>query len=664
MFWIFLACQTGKAIIDNGEDTTADCLSEGDLSIDGEISWFYWGGTELPEQSFSPQVTSPPCERFVADSSADWLSIELQEDGSSLNISIDPIHLTSGKHQATVSIWDANYQNILADIPISLSALVSPSSGNIHKRALVIGVDGADGAEMHTAVLPNLERIQEGGLWTRNASTQLTGATSSGPGWTSILMGVEVEDHGITSNGDYDNRNTDYPSFLYKLREEGLQTSASIQWPDIFFILEDDAMDDFAISDQQGVTDWMVERIQEESDDAMFVHLDDVDHAGHDTGFTTDSADYVAALEKVDRNVGELLDAILSSPNIAQEEWLIILTSDHGGDIQGSHGTMGADYRQIPLIIAGSSVSKGEIPEGFGTHMDPHPTVMDFFGYEAEFESVDGLSWLQEHEFDCSDGADNDQDGLVDCEDSDCQAASECFECDPADLGSAIGSAVAENLNPSINAMAGSCGGDTGFEEIFSWTAPSDGTYIMDTMEWYRDTVLYVLEGSCDGMEIACNESPSTSQRSVVSVDVQEGEELTIVVDTNGSDETTTGLSIYPQSDPCSSSLQSADSWSEDFIHVDSSYAGSCVPMISPIWWEWTAPSDGLYTINTSGSDFDTVLYILDTCTGSELSCNDDYTDLYAAAEISLLEGDTITIGVGSFAGRTTTGTIQVSITD
>ncbi len=661
----FLSCHTGKAIIDVSE-TTVECLSEGNLSLEGEISWFYWGGSEAPEQLFSPEVISSPCEEFVADSSVDWLIIEMEEDGASLKISLDPTQVVSGKHQANISIWDSQYQNILADIPISLAALVSPSDGDIQKRALVIGVDGADGDEMHTATLPNLELLQEGGVWTRNARTQITGATYSGPGWTSILTGVEVEDHQVTSNGNYDSRNTNYPSFLYKLRQEGMQSSASIQWPDISLILEDDAVeeDGLYISDQQGVTDWMVARIQEANDQVMFVHLDDVDHAGHATSFTIDSNEYIEALEKSDRNIGELLEAILSGPNIAQEEWLIILTSDHGGDTEGTHGTMSEDYRQIPLIVAGPSVVKSQIPDGFGNHMDPHPTVLDFFGYNPEFEGVDGISWLQEHELDCSDGLDNDQDGMIDCEDPTCQSSLECIECDPVDLGSEMGRSVAENLNPSVNLITGSCGGESGFEEIFTWIAPADGTYVMDTMDWYRDTVLYVLDGDCSGSELACNESPSTSQRSVLSVTAQEGDELLIVIDTDGSDTTTTGLSIYPESDSCTAALQATDSWTEEFTHIDSSYAGSCVPMISPIWWEWSAPSDGLYTINTYDSNFDTVLYVLDSCNGAELSCNDDYTDLHAGTQVSLLEGDMIIIGVGSFAGRATNETIHVSITN
>ena len=38
------------------------------------------------------------------------------------------------------------------------------------------------------------------------------------------------------------------------------------------------------------------------------------------------------------------------------------------------------------------------------------------------------------------------------------------------------------------------------------------------------------------------------------------------------------------------------------------------------VWWTWTAPSSGTYQIDTSNSDFDTVLYV-DGCEGAELLC-------------------------------------------
>src|SRR5207302_907476 len=41
--------------------------------------------------------------------------------------------------------------------------------------------------------------------------------------------------------------------------------------------------------------------------------------------------------------------------------------------------------------------------------------------------------------------------------------------------------------------------------------------------------------------------------------------------------------------------------------------------------FQWTAPGTGTFQIDTHGSDFDTILWVLDgTCTGRELACNDD----------------------------------------
>lgn len=681
---------TGSLQVDSGE---SQCSEFGDLSLEAEISWKHWGGGPLPLVSFTPDVTTPPCNRFVAGTTLTGLEITVEEDGSSIQVTLNPDTIISGNQSGTIAIWDEAFEEVLVEIPVSLSALVHPADPYPPRRALVIGVDGLDGAEMHTADLPNIEFLQEGGRWSRSAHTQMTGPTSSGPGWTSFLSGVEVVDHGITSNGGYDERDISYPSFLYKLKEVGFQTAGSIQWGDIFSILEDDALSDSFGGSQTEVSDWVVDRINTEEDDIIFVHLDDLDHAGHATGFTTESESYVQTLEEIDLEVGRYINAILNGPNIAQESWLIILSSDHGGDIYGTHGTMNEDYQQIPLIMASPILPKEELDDNVASHLDIHPTIMDFFGLIYSVH-MDGVSWLENHEFDCTDSIDNDEDGLVDCSDSDCTNEPNCIEnecndgidndengdtdcedincqsnlacitCDPNDLGSAVGTEVVTGFYPSGNLLSGSCGGNTGDEEVFQWTAPTTGTFVMDTMNWYRNTVLYAFDSVCEGAELACNTEPSSSVRSVISVEVEMGQPITVVVDTNGADGAETGLSIYPQSDSCSNSSQIDDNWSSDFTHQDTAFAGSCVPMIAPLWWEWTAPSSGNYLIETNGSNFDTVLYVRDGCEGSELLCNDDSDGLNAGGSLSLTAGQSIVIGIGSFAGRTSTGTIGASITE
>ena len=55
MLWLFWACHSGSAVADKyAKEPFFD--KEGVLSISGDISWFYWGGTEQPIASFIPVV--------------------------------------------------------------------------------------------------------------------------------------------------------------------------------------------------------------------------------------------------------------------------------------------------------------------------------------------------------------------------------------------------------------------------------------------------------------------------------------------------------------------------------------------------------------------------------------------------------------------------------
>ncbi len=44
-------------------------------------------------------------------------------------------------------------------------------------------------------------------------------------------------------------------------------------------------------------------------------------------------------------------------------------------------------------------------------------------------------------------------------------------------------------------------------------------------------------------------------------------------------------------------------------------------------WYKWTATETGNVRIETCGSNFDTLLTVHDSCTGTELSCNDNYSE-------------------------------------
>jgi len=67
--------------------------------------------------------------------------------------------------------------------------------------------------------------------------------------------------------------------------------------------------------------------------------------------------------------------------------------------------------------------------------------------------------------------------------------------------------------------------------------------------------------------------------------------------------------------------------------------------------FSWTAPRAGTYRVDTGGSDFDTVLYVLDGgCAGAELDCNDDAEKtLQSELTVTLRAGQTVVIVVDGY---------------
>merc|ERR1719220_3214552 len=91
----------------------------------------------------------------------------------------------------------------------------------------------------------------------------------------------------------------------------------------------------------------------------MFVHLDDVDHAGHACCWGSEG--YYASMHGADRNVGTLLDA-LDEAGLADRTMVIVL-ADHGG-VGNNHGGFSQAELLVPLIARGSGVRAGvRLPE-------------------------------------------------------------------------------------------------------------------------------------------------------------------------------------------------------------------------------------------------------------------------------------------------------------
>src|SRR5690606_7869973 len=71
--------------------------------------------------------------------------------------------------------------------------------------------------------------------------------------------------------------------------------------------------------------------------DLVIVQFKDVLRAGKEEGFDMSKAAYADAVERVDGYIGELVETIKKREDADYEEWLIIVTSSHGG-VENSYG--------------------------------------------------------------------------------------------------------------------------------------------------------------------------------------------------------------------------------------------------------------------------------------------------------------------------------------
>lgn len=249
-------------------------------------------------------------------------------------------------------------------------------------KVLVIGIDGVRPDALSRAETPNLDRLIRAGAFSDRAQTGLP--TISGPGWASLLTGVWKEKHGIMSN-DFpfpESRLDRYPDFLTRIERvrPELRTFAVADWPPLIEAqtaddgttappILSDAIDvrvaldggriGWAEADERSIAA-AEEEIRQFDPAALFVYLGNPDEVSHHTGSIED--EYIASIERADRHIGRLVEAIYARPSYAAEDWLIIVSTDHGRLANGGHGGETQEERTIFFLASGPGAERGTIP--------------------------------------------------------------------------------------------------------------------------------------------------------------------------------------------------------------------------------------------------------------------------------------------------------------
>jgi len=223
-------------------------------------------------------------------------------------------------------------------------------------RVLVIGIDGVRSDALTAANTPNLDALMSTGVYSPDALND--DITISGPGWSDILCGVRSDKHLVVDNSFAGSNYDDYPSLFNRIEGaySGVNTVSICHWAPINdYIVGTDADVVINVGSDLEVQNTAVSQLENNDPHAIFLHFDDVDHAGHGYGFSPDVAQYISAIEEADTQVGVVISALYSRPNYSQEDWLVIVTSDHGG-VGYSHGGNSMEERNVCFIASGPSI--------------------------------------------------------------------------------------------------------------------------------------------------------------------------------------------------------------------------------------------------------------------------------------------------------------------
>ncbi|MBO7683173.1 MAG: alkaline phosphatase family protein [Kiritimatiellae bacterium] len=275
----------------------------------------------------------------------------------------------------------------------------SAAAADLKPKALVIMLDGMRADAVENAVAPNLQMLRDGKWqpgygcsWSLTANTILDAGTISGPNHIAIACGITFKKHNVPGNGKNVCDHRKWPSWLVRLVEAKPETKAlfmySWKWdesispdPRVKFIHGTDAANYAAMPKILAAPD---------APDAVQWYIDEPDHGGHGFGYYPYAHGYLYAVHSADRAIGAALKAIASRPTFAQEDWLVIVTADHGGYHTG-HGMMNGPATTIPLLVCGRNFPQGRLV-GTPHNFQSAATALRHFGVDASGMDLDGAA--------------------------------------------------------------------------------------------------------------------------------------------------------------------------------------------------------------------------------------------------------------------------------
>ena len=310
---------------------------------------------------------------------------------------------------------------------VAVSCQQQDRTAGLTPKVIFIIVDGIPADVLESVPTPTIDAIARAGGYARAYVGGEAGGASESPtvsavGYNSLLTGTWANKHNVYTNAIEEPDYGYWDIFrLTKNHDQGLQTALFSTWEDNRTKLIGDGLaeaggnkldyffDGFE-NDQQRfphdeaseyikaidelVSNEAARYVREQGPDLSWVYLQYTDDVGHRFG---DSDELAAAVTLMDGNVGKIWQAMNSRQQSEREDWLLVVTTDHGRDSETGrrHGSQSA--RERTIWIATNSTRLNEHFSATLAIVDILPSLTTHLGIEipaAIGDRLDGQSFI------------------------------------------------------------------------------------------------------------------------------------------------------------------------------------------------------------------------------------------------------------------------------